>query len=176
MKKQIHVGLDSQCYTYRIDAMAKLDKPVDDLAKQRIALFRIFLYRDGGLFISPTVRSEYQRIRSQTRAVFHEEWTTLFPETRPINSSRMDARIIELQAHHPDADDCRILAEAEDAGLSVLLSFDSKFISRLSPHTPVSIMRPLDYWPSLNIPRGSTPATTSRFDNPMADQSWWKWI
>lgn len=97
MKKQIHVGLDSQCYTYLIDAMAKLDEPVDDLAEQRIALFRIFLYYDGGLFISPTVRSEYQRIRSQARAVFHEEWTTLFPETRPINGSRMNARTIEFR-------------------------------------------------------------------------------
>jgi len=176
MKKQMHVGFDSQCYTYLIDAMAKLDKPIDALAEQRIALFRIFLYRDGGLFISPTVRSEYQRIRSEERAKFHEEWTTLFPETQPINVSRINSRTIELQGHHPDADDCRILAEAEDAGLSVLLSFDSRFISRLDGHTAVCIMRPLDYWLSLNVPRGSTPATSPRFDNPMAGQSWWKWI
>ena len=176
MKKQMHVGLDSQCYTYLIDAMAKLDKPTDDLAEQRIALFRIFLYCNGGLFISPTVRTEYQRIRSKERADFHEEWTTLFPETQPVYAARIEVRVTELQAYHPDADDCRVLAEAEDAGLSVLLSFDSRFISRLSRHTTVSIMRPLDFWSSLNIPRGSTPTTSPRFDNPMADQSWWQWI
>lgn len=176
MSNQAHVGLDSQCYTYLIDVMSMLNEPTDDLAEQRIALFRVFLYRGGGLFISPTVRTEYQRIPSNERAAFHEEWTTLFPDTQPINASRIDSRTIELQANHPDVDDCRILAEAEDARLSVLLSFDSKFISRLGGSTAVSIVRPLDYWSSLKIPRGSIPATAPRLDNPMGTQTWWKWI
>ena len=176
MRKQIHVGLDSQCYTYLIDAMAGLDEPTDDIADQRIALFRILLYREGGLYISPTVRAEYQRIRDAARAEFHENWTTLFPETQPINRSRIDDRTKEFLASHSDAGDCRILAEAEDAGLSVLLSFDSKFIAHLRSKTLVSIVRPLDFWTSLNIPRGANPVMAPRFDNPMAAQSWWRWI
>lgn len=136
--------------------MACLDEPTDALADQRIALFRILLYREGGLSISPTVRAEYQRIRDVVRAEFHENWTTLFPEAQPINPSRVDKRTNELLAFHSDADDCRILAEAEDAGLSVLLSLDSKFIVRLSRMTVLSILRPFEYWTSLNISRGAS--------------------
>ncbi len=176
MSKRSNTGLDSQCYTYLIDAMAGLDEPTDDLAEQRIALFRTLLYRESGLFISPTVRMEYKRIRDGVRASFHEEWTTLFPETQPINPSRIDARTNELRALHDDPDDCRILAEAEDSGLSVLLSFDSKFIARLGRASAVAIRRPLDYWLSLHIPRGSMPVMSPRSDNPMASQTWWRWI
>ena len=156
--------------------MASLDEPTDDLAEQRIALFRILLYREGGLFISPTVRTEYMRIRDGVRSAFHENWTTLFPETTPISLSRIDARTKELQSLHDDPDDCRILAEAEDAGLSVLLSFDFKFIARLSSATAIAIQRPFDYWVSLNIPKGAKPVMPPRSDNPIASQTWWRWI
>jgi len=176
MSKKSNTGLDSQCYTYLIDAMSGLNKPIDELAEQRIALFRTLLYRDGGLFISPTVRDEYKRIRDSARAGLHEEWTTLFPETQPIDPSRIDARTNEFQALHRDSGDCRILAEAEDAGLSSLLSFDSKFIARLGGASAVVIQRPIDYWLSLNIPRGSKPVMAPRFDNPIAFQTWWHWI
>ena len=59
-------------------------------------------------------------------------------------------------------------------GLSVLLSFDSKFIAKLRSKTAVSVVRPLDFWTSLNIPRGAKPVQHPRFDNPMAAQPWWK--
>lgn len=176
MSRQLHTGLDSQCYTYLIDLMANLGEPTDDLAEQRVALFRSLLYRKGGLFISPTVRIEYQRIRDHSRAAFHEDMTTLFPETQPINAPRIESRIGDFLKLHGDADDCRILAEAEDAGLSVLLSFDLKFISRLNGASQVSIMRPLDYWQSLNISKGAVTVMAPRFDNPMSLQTWWRWI
>lgn len=176
MKKNIHVGLDSQCYTYLIDVMSNLSEPTDNIANQKIALFRTFLYRKEGLFLLPTVRIECERIKDIMRAQLHESWTTLFPETQPINPSHIDKQTNEFLTFHSDADDCRILAETEDAGLSVLLSFDSKFITHLKGKTNVSIIRPLDFWISLDIPRGANLATVPRFDNPMAAQSWWKWI
>lgn len=175
-RQQSHVGLDSQCYTYLIDAMAGVDEPTDALAEQHVALFRTLLYRDGCLFISPTVVTEYERIRDGVRVAFHEEWTTLFGETQPINPARIDARSREFLALHNDPDDCRILAEAEDAGLAVLLSFDSKFVSHLAGASAVVLLRPVDYWLSLKIPKGARPSTTPRFDNPMALQTWWRWI
>ena len=176
MKKQIHVGLDSQCYTYLIDTMASVDEPTDDIADQRIALFRIYLYKEGGLHILTTVRAENQCIHDMALAKHHENWMTLFPETQPINPSRIDDRTKELLACHSGARNCRILAEAEDVGLSVLLSFDSKFIAKLRSKTAVSVVRPLDFWTSLNIPRGAKPENPPRPDNPMAAQSWWRWI
>lgn len=174
--QQSHVGLDSQCYTYLIDAMAGLDEPTDTLAEQRIALFRTFLYSDNGLFILPTVLTEYKRIRNRSRIAFHEEWTTLFGETQPIDPMRVEARSAQFLSIHDDPDDCRILAEAEDARLGTLLSFDSKFIAHLTGASPIRLLRPLEYWQSLNIPRGAKPCTLPRSDNPMASQTWWRWI
>ncbi len=96
--------------------MVKLDEPTDGLAEQRIALFGTFLYREGGLFITPTVRSEYQRIPDSARAAFHEEMTTLFPEIQPIKPLLIDPRVANFKTLHNDIDDCRILAESACEG------------------------------------------------------------
>lgn len=175
MNTNNEIGLDSQCFTYLIDAMAKPQEPTDALAEQRIALFRVFLYRKGGLFLTPTVRKEFEAIPSTDRAAHHSNWTTLFPETQPIDQSKIDRRAVELRAFHRDAGDCYILAEAEDAGLRELLTFDSAFISNLSSHTKSALRRPADCWNRLGIPRGASPVTIPRGDNPLSGESWWRW-
>lgn len=171
-----NVGLDSQCYTYLIDTLATLNEPTGNLIEQKLALFRIFSYSENGLCISPTLQLEYRRIRNTARAELHEEWTTLFGEIQPIDISRIDNRVKDLLKTHNDPDDCRILAEAEDAGLSVLLSYDSNLINRLGRASSVSIQQPLEYWSSLNIAKGAKPKTAPRHDNPMTNQTWWRWI
>ena len=170
------IGLDSNCYTYLIDTMQSLQEPTDPLAEQRIALFRVFLYRSEGLFLTPTVRREFEAIPSPGRATHHANWTTLFPETQPIDQTRINTRATELGQFHRDEGDCRIVAEAEDAGLRVMLTFDSGFIANLSSNTVVALLRPLDFWNSLDIPKGSAPATKPRFDNPQSQQTWWRWV
>lgn len=168
--------MDSQCLSYLIDAIEGLDEPTDALADQRVALFRTYLYREGGLFITPTVKVECERIRDVDRAAIHKSWiSTFFGETQPINQPRIDVRTAELEAFHHDSDDCRILAEAEDAGLTVLLSFDSAFILRLRGKTNVVLLRPLDYWLSLRIPKGSGPVTVPHHTNPLTARTWWRW-
>jgi predicted nucleic acid-binding protein len=155
--------------------MAGTYEPVDALADQRIALFRTFLYRSGCLFLTPTVVKEFKRIPDASRAAFHDSWTVLFCETQPIDCARISARGDELLASHRDSDDCRILAEAEDAGLSKILLFDDEFIGRLAGKSAVGLVRPVEFWRSLNIPRGAKPRLAPRDDNPLSAQTWWQW-
>lgn len=172
---ETHVGLDSNCYTFLIEAMVGTYEPTDPLADQRIALFRTFLYRHDCLFLTPTVVKEFKRIPDAKHAEMHNSWTVLFCETQPIDPPRIDARAKELEAFHKDADDCQILAEAEDAGLETILLFDGEFIRRLSGKSKVVLIRPAEFWQSLSIPRGSKPRWTPRYDNPLSAQTWWRW-
>ena len=174
--RRVHVCLDSQCLSYLVDAMSVTSAPVGDLAEQQLALFRCFLYRPGGFHVTPTVTAECGRIRNAARLALHSSYSqTLIGETRPIDQRQIDARTRSLQTFHSDADDCRILAEAEDGSLSVMLTFDTRLINRLGQHTSVRLVRPVDFWVSLNIPRGSKPVTAPRADNPLSLESWWQW-
>jgi hypothetical protein len=68
-----------------------------------------------------------------------------------------------------------VLAEAEDVGLSVLLTFDNNFVQRLGPRTRLRVDRPASFWASLGIPRGAAPLKLPWPDNPLAAQVWWRW-
>lgn len=170
-----NVGLDSQCYTYLIDAMSITTTPTDSLAEQKIALFRTFLYGTGVFHLVPTVRKEFEKIRQEDRRSHHDDWTSLLAETTVINQIGVDARVKELMQFHASEGDATILAEAEDADLAVLLTFDSKFISRLSLHTQVSLLRPTEFWESLQVPKGANPITRPHPTNEIAAQTWWQW-
>ena len=174
--RNVHVCLDSQCLSYLVDTMSVTTAPAGNLASQQLALFRCYLYRPRVLYVTPTVTSEWRHIRNPDRLALHSSYTqTLICETPPIDQNRIDARTLSLQAFHSDEDDCRILAEAEDASLSVLLTFDTRLMKRLAQHTTVTLTRPADFWESLNIPRGSKPSTEPRYDNPLSIESWWRW-
>jgi hypothetical protein len=170
-----HVAIDSQCYTYLIDALASAQEPTDNLAAQRLALFRSFLYRAGGLHITPTTRTEFEAIRDAERRRCHQDWTTLFPETNLISNNSTTQRTQELGVYHDGTNDCRIVAEVEDASILTLITFDRRLMTRLASHTQVAIVSPTDYWNGLSVPRGATPVMQPRADNPMATQTWWRW-
>jgi hypothetical protein len=172
----VHVAADSQCVSFLIDALINVKEPTDALADQRIALFRTYLYRDRALLLTPTVIAECKAIPNAGRAAHHESWiSTFFGVTQPIDPVGIDARTAELLAIHNGAGDCRILAEAEDVGINVLLSFDAALISRLCDRTTVQLLRPLEFWESLNIPKGARPITVPHSTNPLATLDWWKW-
>lgn len=176
LSRAVHVGLDSQCLSYLIEAMSVTAAPTGNLAPEKLALFRCFLYRPGGLHITPTVTAEWERIGNPDRLALHRSYSeTLFGQTQPISQSQIDTRTLELQKFHLDADDCRILAEAEDASLSVLLTFDSRFIKHLQSHTTIALTRPADFWVSLSIPHGSSPNIKPRLENPLSREEWWRW-
>ena len=68
------VGLDSQCLSYLLDAVAEVQEPIDALAEERKALIRIWFYTPGTFYVSETVVKEVAAIRAADRREFHESF------------------------------------------------------------------------------------------------------
>jgi len=169
-------ALDSNCLTYFIEAGSGLATPAGPAGDQKLALYRLALYQHWGYFVTETVKNEVKDIPNIDLAKMHESWlSTLIDEVRVRNPGRVNARTEELAEHHSDANDCRIVAECEDAGLQVLLSNDDNLIKRLGSRSEILIIRPLEYWESLAILSGARPTTVPHHTNPLAQVSWWKW-
>src|SRR5690606_8581465 len=134
------VVLDSNCLSYLLDGIYTITGPNGHLAAQQLALVRTMFYDEWGFYVTSTVVQECGRIRDNVRAALHSSWlSTLITETQPINPARTTARAIQLQQWHADPDDCRIVAESEDAGIRVVLTYDGDFIARLSDRTVVKL-------------------------------------
>jgi hypothetical protein len=84
-------------------------------------------------------------------------------------------RAEELFTRHGKMPDCRILAEAEELELESLLTYDTKFLSRLAGASPATVVEsPSSYWVRLGIPKGAKPVTIPHPTNPLSQQSWWR--
>jgi hypothetical protein len=69
-----------------------------------------------------------------------------------------------------------VLAEAEDVKHNHLITFDTKFINRLSVHSDsVNLSSASGYWRSLAIPKGSKPIIIPNSTNPLSEQDFWRW-
>ena len=155
--------VDSHCLSYVIDLMEGVPVPSDALAEQRIALARIFFYTPGTLWTTPTVEAEFARIADPTRRANHQRWTNvLFGVRLPSDPEAVKIRAGELENLHRHEGDRMVLAESEAIGLSVLLSFDKRFVRRLGPHARLPLTTPLSYWNLLAIPRGARPDRSRR--------------
>jgi len=171
------VGLDSQCLSYLLDGIAGINEPTDILASEKIALLRSWFYMPRTFFITATVLSEVARIRITERREFHESFVrTLFLDYPVRDLNRVQNRAIHFEALHPESADCRVLAEAEELGLDVVLSYDHDFVKRLSSVSKtVRLVTPTAYWASSNIPKGALPRTVPHHTNPLSQQLWWRW-
>ena len=171
------VGVDSQCLSYVIDAMASKFRPTQAVESQQLALIRLFFYLPETFWVTPTVMAECAMIRNVELAELHKSFINIQCEEFPLKDPQIvRLRASFLQKHHSGINDCLILAEAEDAGHNVLLTFDSDFINHLSPHANgVTLVRPVDYWGSLAIPRGVRPNKVPHPTNPLSSQNWWHW-
>ena len=67
------LGLDSNCLSYVIDALEGVAEPTDDLATQKIALVRFYLYTPGTLWTMTMVKQEFSRIPDLARRASHEK-------------------------------------------------------------------------------------------------------
>ncbi len=91
-------ALDSNALTYLLDAVADGYIPDDDteaIRAERVAMFQIFCYFDGSLWVSPTVREEYTRITDPDKRRRHDRWARYFLKTwnrRPLNPSSVRGR------------------------------------------------------------------------------------
>src|SRR5262245_28279685 len=172
-----HVGLDSQCLSYLLDAIAGISEPTDLLAEEKKALLRSWFYKPGTFILTETVISEVSRIRNVDRRELHERFiSTLFLDYSVQDLAVVQARAAEFETYHPNLGDCRILAEAEELSLDFVLTYDHEFWKRLSkvPGT-TKLMKPLAYWTSCGIPKGANPVTVPHPTNPLSVQSWWRW-
>ena len=171
------VGLDSMCLSYLIDALEGVGPPADALADQKVALVRSYLYTEGTLWVTPTVQTEFMRIKNDARRESHRRWTSVLFGVRPLmNRVVVERRTQELLVAHAAPNDCRILAEGEDIGLATLLTFDDDFIARLATgSSTVEVVRPVEFWARLAVRRGAKPVKVPTLDNPLAAQTWWRW-
>lgn len=170
------VFVDSNCLSYVVDAMWAVSPPTDQLAGERVALLRIYLYAAATLWTVPTVKQEFERIRDAERLANHRAATSVLFGVRPLQ--RPDAvasRAAGLLKLHQKPADCRIVAEVEDVGGRVLLTFDGDLVRRIKGHTPLKLRTPSQFWGELAIPRGAKPRTVPAPENPLAGQTWWRW-
>lgn len=163
--------------TYLVKAMSEVCQPVGDVAEEKIALLRIYLYRDDTLYISPTVRAEYEKIQEEARKHYHHNADeVVLGNTLDADQTRIDSRADEYFALHPKRNDCRILAESELGGADILLTYDTDFLKRLKGKAhKVKLFTPSELWSQLQIPKGTSPAKSPAPSNPLAKESWWVW-
>jgi hypothetical protein len=174
--QELNIGLDSQCLTYLIVVVNNTAAPTDALAEERTALLRTWLYAGPSFWLAGPVTAEYQAIRDRAQRELHVSWCSVhFSSIKVQDPARVDARTADFLRLHPAENDCRILAEAEDCGLSAVLTFDTKFRNRLSSASHVSLVKPSEYWRSLKIPKGAQPVSLPREDNPLGIERWWQW-
>lgn len=170
------IALDSNCLSYVIEALEGVAEPADDLAEQKVALVRLYFYTPGTLWTLPTVKEEFSRIKDPARRAKHESWTNVLFGVRPLNCpAAVRQRTAELERLHADHDDRMVLAEAEDIGFSVLLTFDTRFVRRLAAHTRLNLTAPALFWQALGVPKGANPHRLPAHGNPLARETWWRW-
>ena len=176
-RADVEMAIDSQCLSYWLDALTKVEKPIGELSSEKIALVRVWFYTEGTFSATETVIDECLKIKNPNHRKQHKSFIkTLLLEPRNMDEAKIKERTNELSQYHLGMADCRILAEVEDIGLDVLLTYDTKFIDRLAHQSrSVRVQRPSEYWDDLGISRGAKPFTVPHHTNPLSNESWWRW-
>ena len=174
------VAVDSNSLSYLVEAMMSGREPAGNLAKQKIALLRIYLYRTEILYMTPSVECEYKRIRESKRREMHDGAAmVLLGDIQISDYRKVKNRTSEYSKYHPGMKnrmDCRILAESELGGCEYLLTYDKEFLSRLKDKThKIKMTTPIKFWESLNIPRGTKSIRAPHPTNPLSKEIWWRW-
>lgn len=178
MKQRI--AIDSNALTYLIEAIDPDYDPSADKSKvalERIAMIRSYLYCDCPFQVLPTVAYEYSRISKEDWRLTHERVSNvlLLDDSSELDEEAIRLRAKDLFVHHSKEKDCRIAAEAEAAGVTVLLTRDKDLIGRLGPIVKgLSIMRPTDFLAKLAIGPNTKPILSPAPSNPLYDKSWWR--
>lgn len=172
----MNVALDSNCASYVIDTFNAVVEPVGDLAIEKKALFQTFVYVVKTFWVTPTVREECAAISDAARRLNHESFfASLFPTAHPTNAAQVIALACAFESLHPDARDCRILAEAVASELNVLISFDKRLVRHLAGAAkPLQLMLPTEFWQRFGVSRGATPLNVPTTTNPLREESWWQ--
>lgn len=171
------VCADSNAMTYLVEAMTNVSRPTGDVAAEKMALLRIYLYRSDVLYLSQSVEWEYQQIKDGKRKQDHKQIADiLLGEIRSVDSNAIEARATEYLVYHRRQKDCRVLSECELGGGDVLLTYDQDFLKRLRGKTKkIQLCAPSEYWSRLAVPKGVRPMTLPHSSNPLSREAWWVW-
>lgn len=173
------LAVDSNCFTYLFQAMIAGYDPRDDsdsaLAIEKSSMLKIFLYV-GNLYVLPDVKDEVKQIRDQSKLNGHLLlWGVLLRNIDNLDNNQVMQYAKQYAEFHGKQKDCRILAQAEVAGLDFLLTFDQSFFNNLKDKTQsVCLLKPSNYLERLNIPAGSRPKLIPDSLNPLSAMDWWK--
>jgi hypothetical protein len=176
----MNIAIDSNALTYLISAMEPDYDPLNDIPsnkKERQAMLRIFLYQGKPFYVLPQVTKEYHDIPSYVWRNMHGSTVgALLIEFRIANQKiEIDQRREDfLKVHENNHKDCQLLAEAEVAGMNVLLTRDKIFKNTLSKMTTIRIMYPSEYCESLNLQSDISPHLAPVESNPLFGKTWWK--
>jgi len=178
--KNNKVSIESNALSYLVDAMMNGKKPVGNEADEKIALLRVYLYSDVILYVSPTVRAEFKKIKDEKKRSSHQEIAdNLLEDILLSDHSLINARTKEYNKFHSgktNEKDCKILAESEIGGCNLILTYDQDFYKKLHDKThSIRMMKPSDFWDSLGIPQNSKPVIEPHSTNPLSKETWWKW-
>lgn len=178
--KNNKVSIDSNALSYLVDAMSNCKMPVGQQADEKIALLRSYFYRDDILYVSPTVKAEYGKIKDEKKRRDHQEITDiLLGDLFVSDHGLIKTRTKEYNKYHSgkkNEKDCKILAESEIGGCNLILTYDQDFYKKLHDKThSIKIMKPSDFWVSLRIPADSKPVIVPHPTNPLFKETWWKW-
>lgn len=174
------ICIDSNAMSYLVDAMTQGCKPTGNVADEKIALLRTYLYRNDILYISPTVKEEYEKIKSDVNRRNHQGIADILLGDIPASvPTIIESRILEYSKHHSgekNKKDCKILAEAELGGSQILLTYDKIFLINLRGKTRgIKMSTPSEYWNNIGIPKGSRPVRAPYSTNPLSRETWWIW-
>jgi predicted nucleic acid-binding protein len=170
------IGIDSNCLSYLIHAISGVSEPTE-LADEKKALYRTYLYTEGTLYVTPTVKKECLEICNDELRATHESFIDVLFGVWPItNQIEVDRKVEELLPQHNKLNDCKIFAEAESGGIRTLLTYDSNLLARLSSKSAIlHLSRPSEFWAELALPKGVTPKKVPESSNPLSGQEWWRW-
>jgi predicted nucleic acid-binding protein len=169
--------LDSNCYTYLLEAMSFSDEPPEFLAlrDEKVSLLRLYLYSDMTFAISDTVRNEYLKIRQPTKLKLHESTNTCLLETISPDIKKVIELVEIARKKHNSRSDCKIWAEAVLAQAAYLITCDKKLAKRLADLSlNTIIISPIELFNKLKIPKKSEPKILPHCDNPLSKLNFWK--
>src|ERR1700730_2132155 len=130
------VALDSNAMTYLIEGLNCVSgPPFGPESDSKKALVHSFFYLpDCSCFrLTPTVEDEYKRIKDRLKRENHHSWRMVhFSPVRPLpDPNKISVRVQQLQRHHRDHDDCKVLAECEMCEIKTLITRDRDFLKNL---------------------------------------------
>jgi predicted nucleic-acid-binding protein len=172
------VAMDSNCLTYLASVINDVNQPSDNLADEKMALFRILVYASP-VYYNNTVRTEYDNFSDEQKKVVDENATEICYRPILFGLQLVNNIAEEYNTYHKGKghlNDCMILAEAELIKANVLLTYDPEFYENLRSQSPyVKLLKPSECWDLLSIGHGAEPIYRPKTINPNGDELWWRW-